>query len=362
MHYSSCMRSRLLLLGGLLALTGCGDDDGLAFDVAVPTEVAVDPADFLGEASCGPLEGSVQSYVLTLLTYDDENDDSPVVVGSTGAVSCASVAGFRNVIVAGARYTAEVDAYPFPPGELTPVGGNDSGARAMERDGAQVIPRWSTTCGAGAPSAVVAVTDVQTFVRPCEPLADGEDAPATRLSVAPAQVLGPDPCAAAASFDLTSELGGLPSSLGLACDGTPLVYDAVAEQRYRLYARADRLDGRTIGTVCEARGKAGLTVEVTCGPVSDRGAVQIDLSPLTQTGGDVLCPEGAFYDVQADGEALNPVPVPCGSTTSVTSVLPGIRSYEAVVFDAGGVLTGQSADCTALVEAGRSVDATCAVP
>lgn len=355
------MRLRLMLLGGLFALAGCGDDASVTSDTAVPTEVAVDPADFLGEASCGPLDGAVQSYVLTLLTYEDEADDSPVVVGSTGAVSCASVAGFRNVIVAGALYTAEIDAYAVSPDELTPVGGVNSGARAMERDGVQVTPRWTSTCGAGAPSAVTAVTDVQTFVRPCEPLADS-DASATRLAVAPEQVLGADPCAVAPSFDVASELGGLPSSLGLACDAAPLVYDAVDDQRYRLYARANRLDGTTVGTVCEARGAKGLTVEVTCGPLSDRGAVQVDLAPLTEPGGGVLCPMGSFYDVQSGDDVLNPVPVPCGSTTSVTSVLPGIRSYQAVVYDAEGAATGQTADCTALVEAGRSVDATCSVP
>jgi len=357
------MRLRQWLALGLLvgASTGCGDDDGLSFSTAVPTEVAVNPVDFLGEATCSPLEGAVQSYVLTLLTYEDENDDSPVVVGSSLAISCASVVGFRNVIVAGARYTAEIDAYPFPPGELVPVGGSDSGARSMLRDGSEVVPRWTTTCGGGAESAAIAVTDVQTFLRPCEPLIDGEEEAAARISLGPSQVLGPAACSVAPSFDVTSELGGLPNSLGLACDGTPVVFDAVDEQRYRVYARAENLEGTTIGTVCEARGKAGLTVEVTCGPLSDRGAVQIDLNALTDGEGAPLCPTGSFYDIVADGAVLNPVPVPCGSSTSVTSVLPGIRSYAATVYDGAGIATGRGAACTALVEAGRSVEAACSL-
>lgn len=356
--------SPLLLLA---TAAGCGEDDLLGSATAVPTEVAVDPADFLGDVPCRALVGAAQSYVLTLDTFgvEGEDDDSatPIRVGSSGPVSCASEVGFRDVIVDGARYVASVDVFEAAPDTLTPEGGFGSGARTMiDRSGARVLPRWTTTCGGGVASAVEAVADARVAVRPCAPLTDREEEtpPPTRLVVPPEQVLGPEPCAVASRFALIPIAGDLPLRTAIACNSRTPEYDVVADTAYRLYAEAEREDGTPVGAVCEARAIAGLTVVATCGPLSDRGAVQVDLASLDVSRASARCPDGARYDVvDAQGNPLNAVAVPCGATTSITSVVPGEQVYRARVFEADGAPTGDIAECTATVLPGRSVDATC---
>lgn len=350
--------SALVLAAALAGLPGCGSDELTEGAFVDPTEIAVDPSDFLGEVSCSPNAGAARAYVMTLVFWDDATDTTPFVVGSSRPGSCAFVTGFRNVLE-GSRYTALVDVYDVPPDSLFPFGGASSGARQMrDATGAVVAPRWQTQCGGGASSAAVAVQDARVFVRPCDPLALEPDAP-TRLTFSPTLVLGSEaPCDVAPAVDVTFDDAALPPATGLACDAEPVVYD-VAPGTYELYASVD--DGTSqLGTTCLATVAGGTTATPTCGALTTLGNARVDLAALEASDGVPLCPDGKQFDVFDGDVVLNPVPLPCGKPALLGPFEAGDRSLEITIYDTTGTVQDEGAACTAAVEPGRTVDALCA--
>lgn len=353
-------RGRALILGALLAtMSGCGSDELTEGTFIDPTEIAVDPSDFLGEVSCSPNAGAARAYVMTLVFWEDAADTSPFVVGSSRPGSCAFVTGFRNVLE-GSRYTALVDVYDVPPTDLSPFGGASSGSRQM-RDGTGTVvePRWQTQCGGSAASAAVAVQDSRVFVRPCDPLALDPDAP-TRLSVSPTLVLGNEtPCDVAPAVDVTFDGDALPPTTGLACDADPVVYD-VDPGTYQLYLAVD--DGTELmGTTCLASIAAGTTGTPTCGTLTTLGNARLDLGPLVDGEDAPLCPAGHQFDVFDGDSVLNPVPLPCGKSALLGPFEAGDRSLDVTVYDTMGSVQELGAACTAAVQPGRTVEAVCTV-
>ncbi|HHH27593.1 MAG TPA: hypothetical protein ENK57_04475 [Polyangiaceae bacterium] len=347
-----------LALGAVVAtLTGCGADELTEGAFVDPTEIAVDPSDFLGEVSCSPNPGAARAYVMTLVLWQDASDTEPFVVGSSRPGSCAVVTGFRNVIE-GSRYTALVDVYDIPSTSLFPFGGPSSGSRQMrDASGANVTPRWQTQCGGGASTAAVAVQNARVFARPCDPLSLDADA-TTRLTFSPTLVLGSDtPCDVAPAVDVFFDDPGLPATTSLACDAEPVTYD-VAAGTYEIYARVD--DGQDVlGTTCLASVAAGTTATPICGPLTSLGNARLDLGSLEDGQGDPLCPTGQQFDV-FDGEvALNPVPLPCGKPALLGPFDAGDRTFEAIVYDTMGALQPMGASCDVTVEPGRTAEAVC---
>ena len=164
-------RSQLLVASLVLVAVGgaCTDDEPFATTYIQPTEVAVRPSDFLGDVSCSTNPGAMRSYVVTLTAYDDAEDVTGFTLGSSVPAPFSFVAGFREVVTVGKRYTAEVDGYDLPPEQLAPFGGASSGARQMRHSdtGEVLTPRWSTQCGKAAGSAVTASLNERVYVRPC---------------------------------------------------------------------------------------------------------------------------------------------------------------------------------------------------
>ena len=349
----------LLALALLVAgASACSTDEITVEPYVVPTEIAVGPADFLGDLVCSPNPGAPQSYVVTLTHYLDGEDVSPFTVGSGLPTPCSLVSGFRHIEI-GHRYTADVDVYDLPSDQLRAFGQASSGSRQMiDLDsGDPAVPRWSSHCGGGASSAAVARENQRVFVRPCDEIVDSAPHPA-QLTLSPVTILGSDPCATSASLDVVEEDDALPAVVGLPCDAEPLVYDVQDGQSYRLYAVATVGDA-VQGTTCFATGRAGQTVTPSCGGLSSRGSIAISLAGLTDAGGqDLLCPAGDFFDVLEAGEALNAVPLPCEVSATIGGLEAGTALLDVVVYDAQGGPLGQ-ATCSATVAPGKTVAAFC---
>jgi hypothetical protein len=366
------LRRSLLLVAGL-GLAACSDNELDLGIFVVSTEVAVDPQDFLGDVACRPEAGAMQSYVLTVATFDNVDDldtfekecDATVFpIGSSLPTPCSHVAGFRNLIVPGALYIGEIDGYDLPADALEPYGNPSSGARQMivAETGEPIEPRWHTQCGLVKSQdtevcpGTMALDSTRVFLRSCDPLVDASMSP-TRVALRPSAVLGSDPCATARSFTAVDEAGVLPAALAVPCDAPEVVWDAVAGQEYDFYVTAD-VGGVAKGARCFAVARLGETVGASCEPLTASGGARIDLGGLVD-GGEPTCPDGDFYDLYLAGDLLNPVPLPCGAVATVQPIDPGIAVIDVTVHDIAGMPWGDGAGCAADVEPGKLVDAIC---
>jgi hypothetical protein len=106
---SACALSPAALALGYAACSTSGATE-LNFDV---TNVYVDPAFVQGEVICGPFEGAMQAYVVTLVDVTDPAQ--PTTLPSSPPTSCAQPVGFSDqIIVADRSYSAIVDTYDIP--------------------------------------------------------------------------------------------------------------------------------------------------------------------------------------------------------------------------------------------------------
>ncbi|MCC6524772.1 MAG: hypothetical protein IT373_19095 [Polyangiaceae bacterium] len=346
-----------------LAAAACSTDLGLdatSSGASGTTSVVVEPESFLGEVACGPSPGAMQAYVVTLTSWPPEG--APFVLGSSFPTPCSLAVYFRNLVVVGNTYTAEIDGYDRPASSLTAFGAPSSGSRQMYdvESGALVPPRWTGACGSGPSDGALASVDHTNFIPSCGPLVDTEPSP-TAIVLAPDAALGPDPCGVAEVFDVTSP--GLPAATAVACDAAPLVYETgvVAGHTYYFYVAARTsaaLASPDLGTECFAVALAGQSVGVSCAPLGTTGAARISLDDL-ELGGAALCPPGQLFDVTLGGAPVSAAPVPCEGSAVVQPLDPGDYAFDIAVRDGGGVVTAQ-ASCTATVLPGRTTDAVCA--
>src|SRR5687767_14105656 len=142
MRVSSPLTGVLLAIGAAFALS-CSSDDETILGEPPPTEIAVDPLQFLGSVPCSQEAGAAQAFVAVLT---DASESFTLAAGPP--VDCTSRMAFRYIVI-GHAYTAEVDVYDRPAASLRPSGGADSGSRVMvDEEGTIVTPRWRTRCGA----------------------------------------------------------------------------------------------------------------------------------------------------------------------------------------------------------------------
>jgi hypothetical protein len=351
--------------GSLLALVaasslflGCDDPTLSLLSFAVPTEVAVNPSDFLGDTSCSTNAGAMRSYVMTLSAFEDAEDATPFLIGSTQPTPCSLIAGFREVIVLGQSHIADVDGYDVPVELLEPFGGNSSGSRQMRHleTGDVVSPRWTSSCGAGAENGAIATSTRRVFVRPCTAIVDSAPTP-TQLTIGPAQVLGEDACEVAASFDVAPEATGLAAASGVLCDAAPITYEVAPGASYDLYATAT-LAGVPYGSICTATAVRGVTVTAKCNPLSASGRANVALTDIVTGADEPLCPSGGFFDIIAGDDVLNGVPLPCLSSAQVGPLSAGLELLDVVIYDAAGIETGRGS-CAADIAPGKTTSALC---
>ena len=140
-------RLRLFLLLSVLGLGACDDSTTTTVTVTPTTAIAVDPAEFLGNAKCGGDAGdSMLQYVATLSDVSPQGElgiegtwtDLP----SSVPTSCHVKVLFTGVID-GREYEAKVDGYDRT--DIEPLAkGNPT--MVVSGTGAYAAPRWTTRC------------------------------------------------------------------------------------------------------------------------------------------------------------------------------------------------------------------------
>ena len=339
---------------------GCTDSAGTTISGGISTTIVVEPSAFLGDGvACSPNPGALQAYVVTLTAWS--GDSAPFVLGSSFPTPCALGVQFRNLVIAGNVYTAEIDAYDRAAVTLAPWGSASGGARQMTdaATGDIVPPRWTTRCGHGPSDGVLAEASSYNFITECDPLVDSAPS-TTAVSLAPSDALGADPCSRAASFDVASP--ELPPATDIACDAAPLIYAADAGRGYHFYvaAKSDTaLASADLGAECFAQAVVGQTVPAECAPLAADGGARLD-APALDGNGLPLCSAGRSFVVSLAGEVLTDVPVACGQSALVSPLAPGDYSFDLVVRDEGA--TVGAATCVVAIRPGKTTTAVCTVP
>jgi len=356
----------LLLLG---ALFGCEDETVPVEGVYHPTLIQVSPEKFLGTVPCRPgATGAMQTYVATIFDVGlDYAPTEPFALPSSGPVSCKNPVAFSRVLEPH-RYQARVDAYDRS--DLVPLGSDDP--RVTEgvpilvdpATGARVSPRWTTTCGASQPTTARLAT-VRT-ISDCEPLVDSGTPGPTTVEVTIASALGDLQCGSEPGQIERFETGIIGSTLRSALCGETVTFEdvpAVGAVPFTLLAYEPGAEEPRWGSTCDARPAAGITVQATCSPLDDQGA--LDVSPedaLAALGLDCSALGELRVELLRDGEpASAPLYVEqggCGLPVRLTGVTSGVTEARATLLD-GGVVLG-SARCSGLVIPGNAVTSTCA--
>jgi hypothetical protein len=132
------MRIHLLFTASLI-LWSCNQGDVEQTSLTHVTRVVVSPAEFLGDLSCGLPDGMV-SYQATL--YDvTEGLGRAFQLPSSPVVGCTSDVNFERVLE-GHRYIATVVGFDQAGFQSQ----NPGSPVVVDKSGASVTPRWTTTC------------------------------------------------------------------------------------------------------------------------------------------------------------------------------------------------------------------------
>ncbi|WP_437492958.1 hypothetical protein WME75_19350 [Sorangium sp. So ce1014] len=365
----------------MLAIAACtsGSSDDDDDDGRIQTSLTIDPLAFLGDVRCSSEPGAIRSYVATLT--DESAEGGPFTLASSPPIPCSSRVSFTYV-VEGHEYTARIDGYAQRAEELAPVGDETSGSPHMLVDGAPVAPRWTWACP--GPDAtddagkLVAKTGVNVVVQGCASVAGPDDAPSAAIVLDPASALGALRCGAddreVASFDVLPEGSALAPVLGVGCPpAEPVVYDLGAAPGRAHFFRLEAKNAAgdlLFGSSCFATASAGITVTATCAPLSDTGALELDLDALLAAE-QLACGAGAstytatytatepLPDGEQSGTAPYVGPVPCGQRALLSALSPGTYETSVEVLDATGTSV-LSASCAGEVRPGATTRATCA--
>jgi hypothetical protein len=159
------MKLRVLVVV-CLALPGCLDTDAGGGSTVVPTVVALQPQEFLGDLPCATGPGSIQTYVATfrdITPIADTDAAAAFELPSSPPTSCLQTVG-TALAVRGHQYTADVAAYdtadidPLAPG--SPI--------MIRRTTREVVPpRWHGACE----TPVTSVEFITQYLRGCSTLA-----------------------------------------------------------------------------------------------------------------------------------------------------------------------------------------------
>lgn len=315
----------LLALLGALALAACSDGTTNIVTVVHPTLVSVEPEDFLGTVPCVDGAGAMRTYVATIWDMGIEAPDDPAELGSvprpdwfplpsSGPIPCTQSVGFARVIP-GHRYYAEIRGYDRANlVQLLPSVDVLFDAETGER----VAPRWSTQCtrslrpsnappsatagmggtagtagtaGMGGTSGsgleyqygVEARPTTTRTIHGCNPLVDAQPSDLRSVSVSLTQALGSVSCGstddAIERFEVQTPSG---ETLEAACDATLTLEDVSGTLVLPVLAYAAGADDPRYGTTCTATALNGTTVNASCLPLTDQGALRVIPSDALQ--------------------------------------------------------------------------------
>jgi hypothetical protein len=140
---------------GALAVGACTESTSFEGETPLPTSMSVAPVDFRGNVPCAApdmdIAGAMRSFQVTLVDVTDAA--APFALPSSSVIPCLQSVEFTYV-VPDHSYIALVSA--FDRDDLTvPAPGYP---QAVDADGAEVTPTWTTTCY-GTQDALDAATE-----------------------------------------------------------------------------------------------------------------------------------------------------------------------------------------------------------
>jgi hypothetical protein len=356
----------LLLVGALL---GCTEEVIPVPGIYHPTLVQVSPGEFLGTVPCRPgATGAMQAYVATIFDVGLDTDPTPpFALPSSGPVSCKNPVSFSRVLEP-RRYQARVDGYDRA--DLLPLGSDDPrvtlGVPILVDPitGDRVPPRWTTTCGESKP-VTARLANVRTISN-CDPLVDSGTPAPTTVEVTIESALGELECGSEPGQIERFEVGLIGGPRRSASCGETLTFGdvpAVGAVPFTLLAYEPGATDARWGSTCEARPAAGITVQATCSPLDDEGA--LDVAPedaLAALGLDCSALGELRVELLDGGEPVSaPLyvePSGCGLPVRLTGVTSGPAEARATLVAAGVVLG--SARCTGVVVPGNAITSACA--
>ncbi len=292
-----------------------------------PTEIAVDPLEFLGDLPCSEDAGAARAYVAAATDVT-----AGFVLAAAPPAPCSTRVAFRYIVI-GHAYSAEVDVYDRPVAELFPAGGASSGSRVMlDAEGAVVAPRWRTRCGASTSGPAVAVDDTSVVVSGCDALA-ADGGATTALVVDPSGALGGLACDDdGGEVDRVRVVPVAPDGVELptvtvACGADPVTFREGIEPgtlyEFRLEGLAEGEDEPRWGSSCVVIAAEGVERRASCDPLTDAAAILVDPSALEGPG--FAC--GVDYDafsVALDGPVTVSLPrTPCGKAARLAPLPAG---------------------------------------
>ncbi len=357
------LRTRAALVATVVSLAACSDDDETLLGEPPPTEIAVDPLEFLGGLPCSKDQGAAKSFVAVVT---DETEG--FTLAASAPVPCSSRVAFRYVVL-GHAYTAEVDVYDRPGSELFPVGGPTSGSRVIvDAQGAVVAPRWRTSCGNGPSGPAVAVDDTSVVVAGCEPLEEQGTA-TTALVVDPSDALGDLACeddGGAIDAVRVSAVSGpegepLLPTVTLGCGAEPVTFGegivTGGVYTFRLEAFASGAETPGWGASCVVVAAEGVARRASCDSLTDTGAIRAAVTDLTEPG-FVCGVDIDAFDVALEGpKSLSAPRTACDRAVLLTSAPPGRYEGTLRTFEDGTVES--TATCVADVVPGATTELTC---
>jgi hypothetical protein len=373
-----------------------------------PTLVAVSPGDFLGDVPCANAPGAMRTYVATVTDVTpgvtaDGSAVSEFALPSSGPVSCLKDVGFGGgFVIPGHEYVADVEAYDRT--GLEQLGGTGSGSPMLvdKKTGAFVPPRWTTSCGRGAPllgsgpaeaglsdaaadasdsdadaadaeagpnaesnGPVVAASNETVFVRGCAPLTDHATAGPTAITVALGKMtLGSLSCGLGVDQvdHFTAELEGAGGSVQSGTCRSKLEFSGLtAGQSYDFHVEAYAAGATSPGwaTDCYASALSGAVIGAACDPLTDQGAISVDMPDVLKTLGLSCGAQLLSVTVTLAGvPSVTQTPPQCDQPVQFSGLAPG--SYAIAVTttlsDGSG---GPTASCTSTVLPGRTTQALC---
>jgi hypothetical protein len=347
------------------------------------TALLLRPSAFIGHTPCGLADGSMRSYVATLVSEetDPATGKKYKYMSSSIPVSCSE--GVRwDEVVAGKPYWVLIDGYEKLATDIGPDGWMKSNgtinyaklhsgsSHMVNRIGLPVAARWTGSCGLGDHDPILAAASGTTLVLGCDPLKDEDPAKGvTAVEIDPRDALGTLACegegsggqATVAAFDVVSD-GGFEDQLGeKACskDETAFVVtkDLVKDEVVSFYVGARATSGGPLswGATCSAVVEQGITVHAACAPLTAEGSLEIDFADILAKY-DLLCgADFATFDavVTAGGQVFEDTGLACDKPHVYKPLKPGDYTADLAVTTKGGAQVF-AVTCTGSIEPGRT--------
>lgn len=360
----------------LLAGFGCSDSSVTTIEVVHPTLVAVSPEEFLGSVPCLDAPGAMRRYVATLWDVTGTSADTgdggagsedgaagasfaePFALPSSGPVPCSEEVGFAFVVT-GHRYVASIEGYDrddlvqLEPGVPILV---DPETRA------RVEPRWTTRCGDENPAT--SYGSITRIVRGCAPLSDSRPGGTTAVEVRVEGLLGERSCGEDSGSVARFEVRGPDGVASAACGEAVRITPPTGQTTLVLPVLAFEAgaDAPSLGTVCTARVVASVVTQASCSRLKNRGTLVVEPSDaLAALGSD--CTAG-FSELKAEVVGEEPVvskeldAASCARALEFSDLPLGSASVRFTLRTPSAEPV--TALCTAAIEPGQVVTATCA--